>query len=93
MNFEIQNNKCEICGQQATFGMNDITMVIHYSCFDHINDVYKKHNVNAVQNNLQKERAKTIEEAAETIKKPESNIQHKYDFSSKIKRMNKSKKL
>ncbi|HEY9486668.1 MAG TPA: hypothetical protein VIQ04_08515 [Nitrososphaeraceae archaeon] len=46
MNFEISNNICEICRQQATAGILDetkqIKIKIRYSCQDHYLQVYKK---------------------------------------------------
>ena len=44
MNFEISNNICEICRQQATAGILDETkqIKIRYSCQDHYLQVYKK---------------------------------------------------
>lgn len=49
MSFEIQNNICEICGQQAIVALNDLDMKLHYSCLGHINDVYKKNTVAKLQ--------------------------------------------
>jgi len=47
MNFEISNNICEICRQQATAGILDETkqIKIRYSCQDHYLQVYKRSKI------------------------------------------------
>ena len=49
MSFEISNNKCEICEQQANVALNDLNMKLHYSCLYHVDDVYKNNTVNKLQ--------------------------------------------
>jgi hypothetical protein len=42
--FEIKNNLCEICGQEARVAINDSDMNLHYSCLLHIDELYHKLN-------------------------------------------------
>ena len=40
--FDINKYCCEICKQQAYVAMNDKEMKLHYSCFNHINELWDK---------------------------------------------------
>lgn len=42
MSFQIKDNVCEICGEPASVAMNDKKNQLHYSCFNHVKDLWEK---------------------------------------------------
>ena len=48
MSYEIKDNVCEICGQQAISGILDLDYKIHYSCIDDYLEVYHKNNTEKI---------------------------------------------